>query len=224
MNMQSNDRRTNLSDAEVRRTEHFESLRDGLEREGWHATELVLPMECVAKQGMAMGAAVCVPFAIIWLALWGLQAPSIWQVLVCCIAYLVLIPAHEAIHGLTWAACNPLHFKAIEFGFMRESLTPYCTCAEPLGRASYITGSLAPLVVLGLAPAIAGIALGAGVVFVLALVMILGASGDIFVVAELLRHERTGNEVICVDHPSECGLVVFERSLSSKQEIANKRV
>ena len=209
--MEANERRTSLSDAEVRRTEHFENLRDGLEREGCHATELVLPMERVAKQGMAMGAAACVPFAIIWLALWGLQVPSIWQVLAFCIAYLVLIPTHEAIHGITWAACNPLHFKAIEFGFMRESLTPYCTCAEPLGRASYITGSLAPLVVLGLAPAIAGVALGAGVVFVLALLMILGASGDIFVVVELLRHERTGNEAICVDHPSECGLVVFER-------------
>ena len=209
--MEANERRTSLSDAEVRRTEHFENLRDALEREGWHATVLVLPMERVAKQGMAMGAAACVPFAIIWLALWGLQVPSIWQVLACCIAYLVLIPTHEAIHGITWAACNPLHFKAIEFGFMRESLTPYCNCAEPLGRASYITGSLAPLVVLGLAPAIAGVALGAGVVFVLALLMILGASGDIFVVVELLRHERTGNEAICVDHPSECGLVVFER-------------
>lgn len=168
-------------------------------------------MERVTKQGMAMGAAACVPFAIIWLALWGLQVPSIRQVLACCIAYLVLIPTHEAIHGITWAACNPLHFKAIEFGFMRESLTPYCTCTEPLGRACYITGSLAPFVVLGLAPAIASIVLGAGVVFVLALLMILGASGDIFVVVELLRHERTGNEVICIDHPSECGLVVFER-------------
>lgn len=211
MNMQSNDRRTNLSDAEVRRTEHFESLRNNLAHEGWRATELVLPMERVAKLGMAMGAAACVPFAIIWLALWGLQTPSIWQVLACCVAYLVLIPTHEAIHGITWAACNPLHFKAIEFGFMRESLTPYCTCTEPLGRACYITGSLAPLVVLGLAPAIAGIALGAGVVFVLALLMILGASGDIFVVVELLRHKKMDDKLICVDHPSECGLVVFER-------------
>ena len=207
--MEANERRTDLSNAEIRRTEHFVSLRDSLEREGWHATELVLPMERVAKQGMAMGAAVCVPFAIIWLALWGLQAPSIWQALACCVAYLVLIPTHEAIHGLTWAACNPLHFRAIEFGFMRENFTPYCT--EPLGRTCYITGSLAPLVALGLVPAIVGIVLGNGVVFVLALLMILGASGDIFVVVELLRHERTGSEVICVDHPSECGLVVFER-------------
>ena len=209
--MEANERRTNLSDAEVRRTENFESLRNNLAHEGWRATELVLPMERVAKLGMAMGAAACVPFAIIWLALWGLQTPSIWQVLACCVAYLVLIPTHEAIHGITWAACNPLHFKAIEFGFMRESLTPYCTCTEPLGRACYITGSLAPLVVLGLAPAIAGIALGAGVVFVLALLMILGASGDIFVVVELLRHKKTDDKLICVDHPSECGLVVFER-------------
>ena len=209
--MEANERRTDLSDAEIRRTEHFASLRDGLEREGWHATELVLPMERVAKQGMAMGAAACVPFAIIWLALWGLQAPGIWQALACCVAYLMLIPTHEAIHGLTWAACNPLHFRAIEFGFMRENFTPYCTCVEPLKRTSYIAGSLAPLVALGLIPAIAGIALGAGVVFALALLMILGASGDILVASELLRHRRTGGKLICVDHPSECGLVVFER-------------
>ena len=64
---------------------------------------------------------------------------------------------------------------------------------------------------LGLVPAIVGIVLGAGVIFVLALLMILGASGDIFVTVELLGHKRTGNEVICVDHPSECGLVMFER-------------
>ena len=209
--MEANERRTDLSDAEIRRTEHFASLRDDLEREGWHATELVLPMERVAKQGMAMGAAVCAPFTVIWLALWGLQAPSPWQVLVCCVAYLALIPTHEAIHGLMWAACNPLHFRAIEFGFTRESFTPYCTCVEPLKRTSYIAGSLAPLVALGLIPAIAGIALGAGVVFALALLMILGASGDILVASELLRHRRTGGKLICVDHPSECGLVVFER-------------
>lgn len=209
--METSKRRRNPSSAELRRLVHFEHLQNELERDGWRATELVLAMEDVARRGMAMGAAACVPFAIAWLAIWGIQAPSIWQVIACCVIYLALIAVHEAIHGITWAACNPLHFKAIEFGFMRESLTPYCTCTEPLGRACYITGSLAPLVVLGLAPAIAGIALGAGVVFVLALLMILGASGDIFVVVELLRHKKTDDKLICVDHPSECGLVVFER-------------
>ena len=94
---------------------------------------------------------------------------------------------------------------------MKESCTPYCTCVEPLGRTGYIVGTLAPLVLLGIAPAIAGIALGNGVVFALALLMILGASGDILVAAELLRHKSAGSELICVDHPSECGLVVFER-------------
>lgn len=209
--METSKRRTNLSSAELRRLEHFEHLRDELERDGWHATELVLAMEHVARRGMAMGAALCVPFAIAWLAFWGLHAPSLWQVLACWIANLVLIPTHEAIHGITWAACNPSRFKAIEFGFMKESCTPYCTCVEPLGRTGYIVGALAPLVLLGIAPAIAGIALGNGVVFALALLMILGASGDILVAAELLRHKSAGSELICVDHPSECGLVVFER-------------
>lgn len=209
--METSKRRRNPSSAELRRLVHFEHLQNELEREGWHATELVLPMERVAKQGMAMGAAACVPFAIAWLAIWGIQAPSIWQVIACCVIYLALIAVHEAIHGVAWAICNPRRFKAIEFGFMLESLTPYCTCVEPMGRTRYVIGALAPLAVLGIAPAIAGIALGNGVVFVLALLMILGASGDILVAVELLRHKGTGSEFICVDHPSQCGLVVFER-------------
>lgn len=209
--METSKRRRNPSSAELRRLVHFEHLQNELERDGWRATELVLAMEDVARRGMAMGAAACVPFAIAWLAIWGIQAPSIWQVIACCVIYLALIAVHEAIHGVAWAICNPRHFKAIEFGFMLESLTPYCTCVEPMGRTRYVIGALAPLAVLGIAPAIAGIALGNGVVFVLALLMILGASGDILVAVELLRHKGTGSEFICVDHPSECGLVVFER-------------
>ena len=209
--METSKRRRNPSSAELRHLVHFEHLQNELERDGWRATELVLAMEDVARRGMAMGAAACVPFAIAWLAIWGIQAPIIWQVIACCVIYLALIAVHEAIHGVAWAICNPRRFKAIEFGFMLESLTPYCTCVEPMGRTRYVIGALAPLAVLGIAPAIAGIALGNGVVFVLALLMILGASGDILVAVELLQHKGTGSEFICVDHPSECGLVVFER-------------
>lgn len=209
--METSKRRRNPSSAELRRLVHFEHLQNELEHNGWRATELVLAMEDVARRGMAMGAAACVPFAIAWLAIWGIQAPSIWQVIACCVIYLALIAVHEAIHGIAWAICNPRRFKAIEFGFMLESPTPYCTCVEPMGCTRYVIGALAPLAVLGIAPAIAGIALGNGVVFVLALLMILGASGDILVAVELLRHKGTGSEFICVDHPSECGLVVFER-------------
>ena len=200
-----------LTESEAGRSENLERLRDRLEKQGWRATELTIPMEKVGTWGLAVGAAMCLPLLAVWLAACGLSAPQPWQVLAVCVGYAVLIPLHEGVHGLTWALCNPRHFKAIEFGFMREYLTPYCTSGEPMSRAAYLAGSLMPLIVLGIAPAVAGIVLANGVAFVLGLLMVLGASGDVLVAARLVRHGASAGETLCVDHPSECGLVVFER-------------
>ena len=200
-----------MTEAEIRRTKNLGRLSGELEAQGWHATELTIPMEEVGTKGLLFGIVMCLPFLVAWLVFHGLSAPQLWQVFAICAGYVVLIPVHEGVHGLTWALCNPQHFKAVEFGFMREYLTPYCTSVEPMDRTAYLAGSLMPLLVLGFAPAVVGIAFGNGVTFVLGLLMVLGASGDMLVAVQLVQHGKGAGEMLCVDHPSECGLVVFER-------------
>lgn len=212
------DQRT-LSKAEARRAEEHARLREGLERDGWRAHELVVGMSEVNTRGMLVGIACSLPFIAAYLTLHGAHLPSSGQLLAWCVVYLALIPTHEAIHGLTWGLCNPRRFKAVEFGFVKEYLTPYCTCTQPLTPQAYLAGALMPGLALGLLPAVAGVALGNGVVFMLGVFMIWGASGDMLVAARIARYIRGGaaqgrtglTERLCVDHPSECGVVVFER-------------
>lgn len=49
------------------------------------------------------------------------------------------IVAHEAIHGIFWAAFAKRGFRSIRFGFLWKKLTAYCHCSEPLEVRPYIT-------------------------------------------------------------------------------------
>ena len=80
-----------------------------------------------------------------------------------------------------------------------------------MGRAGYLAGVFAPFLVLGVGLSVAGIVLANGVVLALGATMIFGAGGDLLVAAKLLKHGKPAGEQLCVDHPSQCGLVVFER-------------
>ena len=117
----------------------------------------------------------------------------------------------EGIHGLTWSFFAPGGFKDIEFGFMKQYLTPYCTCGTPLGKGPYIAGALMPLAVLGIVPWIVSLLCGSTLLLYLSLVMILAAGGDMLIVAELLRHRSDAEEQLVCDHPTQAGCVLFER-------------
>ena len=73
------------------------------------------------------------------------------------IAVIVLIVVHEEIHGLVWGMCSPNKFKNIEFGFIVNNLTPYCTCGDPLKKGAYILGSFMPCLTLGIIPCIVSV-------------------------------------------------------------------
>jgi len=122
-------------------------------------------------------------------------------------AFLVCIPLHELLHGLAWSLVCRGGFKSIRFGFMREYLTPYCHCREPLRCGAYMFGCLAPLLVLGFG--LFALAWAKGSVFwlYLALMNILAAGGDTTLACMLMRHRRA----LIVDHPCECGFAAFEK-------------
>ena len=105
------------------------------------------------------------------------------------VSYIVLVVVHELIHGLTWSIFSPNHWKDIEFGFIKETMTPYCTCCVPLEKGHYILGALMPLIVLGIIPTVIAILTGSFLLLTIAAVMVLSAGGDVLLVIELLKCE-----------------------------------
>ena len=127
------------------------------------------------------------------------------------LALAVLVAAHEAIHGLSWAPFAENGFKDIEFGFMKQYLTPYCTCLTPLTKGQYIFGALMPLVLLGILPMIAGILIGSFGLLLLGIIMADSAAGDIMIVWKILRYRSEAGTIVYIDHPTQAGGVIFEK-------------
>lgn len=130
------------------------------------------------------------------------------------VGVLICVVLHELIHGLVFAVFAPNHFKAISFGVMKEMFTPYCTCSEPLPRFAYLLGAAAPTIVLGIIPCIIGFVTGSVFWLMLGVFMFIGGGGDIAIIARLLRYTPKSKSPIYIDHPSECGFVVFEKERS----------
>ena len=125
--------------------------------------------------------------------------------------FFLLIFVHEGIHGLTWALFAPDHLRAISFGVIRQYLTPYCTCSQPLSRRAYALGGMMPTVLLGFLPALIAIWNGSGALWGMGALMILAGGGDLAIFLKLLRFQPGTRDVVYLDHPYECGLVAFLR-------------
>ena len=201
-----------LTEAEQKRLARFNQHCTELEAQGYRKTELTVGI----VKANVVTIAVSIPLIAAALALFLLvnhspidphaaASPLVF------IAVLALIVVHELIHGFTWSFFAPHRFADIEFGFMKEYLTPYCTCTAPLPREGYIVGSLAPLVTLGIIPTAVAIATGSFTLLVVGLFMILGAGGDVMIVLMLLRHKSSASEQLICDHPTQAGSVLFER-------------
>ena len=209
--MKAEEKRT-LTAAEQRRLERFEALKAKLEAQGWRAVDLTIS---IVKANVF---SVLLAFPLMGLGFWlffrhnggmGSMPPRFGLPLLA--VFIALVFVHEGLHGVTWALFAENGFKDIEFGLMKELLTPYCTCAAPLKKGQYILGALMPLIVLGLIPTIAGILSGSLFWTIVGLMMILSAGGDMLIVLKLLLWKSEAAEQRFVDHPTLAGLVAFER-------------
>lgn len=128
------------------------------------------------------------------------------------VATLLLSVVHEKIHGWFWSIGAENGSKDIEFGFQKETLTPYCTCRSPLSKTIYILGSMMPMTILGIVIGIVSVFIGSLPVLIVAVLQTMGGAGDILISCMLLLHKTSGKDVILLDHPTKIGLVVFEKS------------
>ena len=202
-----------LTDAEQRRLERFETTSADLESQGYTRTNLDISI----VGANIVSVALLIALLVVVLPLFNIMHPEselflpMWEFLVCLAACIALIAVHEFIHGFTWSRFTPHGFKDVEFGIMRDSLTPYCACLVPLGKTPYLTGALMPLLILGIIPLIVGLFAGWAPLVYLALFMVLAATGDMMIAQKLLAYRSTSSDMLLFDHPTEAGSVVFER-------------
>ena len=204
-----------LSAKEQKRLGVFEETCERLSREGYKKTDLTIG---IVKANLFV-LLLAIPVVAVGVLLFGwrtpisLLTPTPQGSLLFIVVFLVLIVAHELIHGLTWSLYAEHHFKDIEFGFMKEYLTPYCTCTTPLLKSHYIIGALMPCIILGILPTAIGILLGSHLLFWIGIVMILSAGGDIMIVWKVLAFKKQdeSKEILIYDHPTQAGSVIFEK-------------
>lgn len=116
------------------------------------------------------------------------------------------IVLHELIHGLTFLPFCKNGFKSIKFGFMKQYLTPYCHCKEPLKLKYYRIGVIMPAIILGFIPSVWAIVTGNFYLLCFGIFFIMGAAGD-FMILMTLKNENP--EDLVLDHPSEAGCFVY---------------
>ena len=115
------------------------------------------------------------------------------------------------IGGIIWTIGAENGKKDIEFGFQKETLTPYCTCTSPLTKSMYILGSMMPMTILGVVLGVVSIFIGNFILLAISVIQIIGGAGDILITAMLLFHKTKGKDVVLLDHPTKIGLVAFEK-------------
>ncbi len=205
-----------ITQAERKRTQRFQKKVAALKEEGYEASEHTV--DIVRANILAM--VIMLPFVALigipYLLLHGIGHVGSFTVYLGNLALFIILMAvemvvHEAIHGLTWGLLSPDGFSTIEFGFIREYLTPYCYCGSPLTKGQYLAGSLMPTIFLGFIQGAVAIFTGNFMIFLLSVVLMFGGGGDFLIDYLLLRYKKTHSRLALMDHPTQLGFVAFEK-------------
>lgn len=194
------------------RLQAFEALSERMLAEGYRRTELTVS---IVKANL-FAVVLLIPLLAVGIGLFKLKNDNFGGVrpygpLLFLAAMAVLIVVHELIHGLSWAIFTEHHWQDVAFGFMKQYLTPYCSCRVPLRKGQFFFGALMPLVLLGILPMIAGILAGSAPLLFMGIIMADSAAGDILIVWKILRWKSEAGSVVYIDHPTQAGGVIFEK-------------
>lgn len=103
-----------------------------------------------------------------------------WSMIVhCSLAFIISIPIHEFIHGLTCAYVSENNFKTISYGINLRSFNAYCKYTLPVApqKRQYVV--IMPCIILAAIPSLIGILLGIIPLCILGAFGFAGASKDI---------------------------------------------
>ena len=199
-----------LTAREERRKAQFAVTSEKLTAQGYEQKDLIVSV-VQANLGSLLMVPFCLIGAFLYLEKYGFGRCVVsfdsWLAFIA--GFLALCVVHEGIHGICWGIFAKNHLKSIEFGIIWSLATPYCTCRDPLNKGQYIFGGVMPTVMLGFGLTAVSIVTGSFFLFLLGEAMFLGGGGDFLILLLILRRAPKGREVLFLDHPYECGVVMF---------------
>ena len=198
----------------TKRIQEFETKKQALISDGYQEEKLLINIVFANIFALIMAIPIILLFILaLFLGAFHNQTLTIGfsGILLIPLTFIFLIVLHEFLHGLTWSFFAVGGWRFIEFGVMWQYLTPYCTCKVPLKKYQYIIGGIVPTIVLGIIPLIISLLMGSAGLFIIAGIMFISGAGDVLIVNKLFRHKAVGKDCIYIDHPTEGGLVAFEK-------------
>lgn len=202
-----------LTERELKRKEHFETLNSQMCQKGYKAKNMIIDIQ----KASYLSPLLVLPFIIlIFLSYYivngfDLGELSLRSLLLLFLLLLCLTVLHEFIHGITWGIFAKTHFHSINFGVIWSSLSPYCTCSEPLKKWQYLLGCIMPTLILGGGVAAVSVVTNQLLLFFLSEFMILSGGGDVLIALKILLYRTNKKDAVYYDHPYECGFVIFEK-------------
>jgi hypothetical protein len=152
-------------------------------------------------------AVLVVAYGLVWG--WGALGDGfnelIWPIWRFVLLFVGGVLAHEGLHAAAWRLAGA-ETGSVRLGFQVKTLTPYAHSSAPMTARAYRIGAVTPGLVLGVVPALAGLALGEGAVFWFGLLFTLAAGGDALILW-LLRGVPGARLV--ADHPTKPGCLVL---------------
>ncbi len=115
------------------------------------------------------------------------------------------IVAHELVHAVVWVYAGRGGWGRVQFGWNWKALAPFAHYTDAIPAGAYRLGAVAPLVVLGVVPAVAGTLAGWRGAAAFGWLLTAGAAGDLAVLW-LLRGVPA--RALVTDHPTRAGCLV----------------
>lgn len=196
-------------DRKQERTDNYEKKRKEMKDAGYKEHSGIISVLRANVMAFVTAGPICILAVILYALRWGKDgfAAGGRSLLLMFVFIFVSIFIHELLHGLGWSLSCKDGWKSIAFGFMWSSLTPYCHCKEPLNFRSYAVGLYLPFCVLGLGLFAVSMIVPNYTIFLLGILNMLTAGGDLTIGCYLLKHKNG----LILDHPTDCGFISFEK-------------
>ena len=204
-----------LTEKEKKRKVAFDKICKAKQKEGYKKIDLTATATEVYTKGYLIAILICLPISIAFFLKNEIEAPNGLEIFILVVLTFLSLIVHEGIHGFYWGLAAKNHFKSIEFGAIPEQGILYCTCREPLSKAAYLIGSIMPCLLLGIIPSVISVFTGDIMLLIFGVQAILCAAGDILIIILILKH-KSNETTIFLDHPTEIGLVCFEKTKKRK--------
>ncbi|MBS7009709.1 DUF3267 domain-containing protein [Anaerostipes sp.] len=197
-------------DKKQERIENFERQREKMKEDGFKESSGIISVLRANVLAFVTAGPFCILAYILHALRWGRGGTALnGRTLIFFFGvFFITIFIHELLHGLGWSLSCKKGWKSIAFGMMWSSLTPYCHCKEPLRAGSYSVGLYLPFCVLGLGLFCISMIVPNYMIFLLSVLNMLSAGGDLTIGCYLLKHKKG----LILDHPTDCGFISFEKS------------